>query len=201
MKIKALGIVFLMSTALLIASNSSAFAQDEGPSAEITWAVGLNANFPFLGVSTRFWLDEMTGFEINLAPLPQYDYRPIEPPPRDPDGGNGDEDVPRDVYIDEPTGPNRLDVHLSGRYLRKVSDNNRADFLLSIGPAVTLSFSQINGFSIEEPFLALLGEIEISNWPIERINPVIDYGFALNLRNLYDFRWIAGGIGFHFYFF
>ncbi len=48
--------------------------------------------------------------------------------------------------------------------------------------------------------LAVLGEIEISDWPIERVYPVIDYGFALNLQNLYDFRWVAGGIGFHFYF-
>lgn len=182
-----------------MAPNTNVIAQEDSPSAEITWAVGLNANFPFLGVSARFWLNELTGFELNLAPIPGYDYKPY-PEPRDPE--NPEENVPlRPIEFEEPTGPNRLDVHISARVLRKVSDNERADFLLTIGPSVILGFSQENGFSVEDPFIALLGEIEISDWPIARINPVIDYGFALNLRNLFDFRWIAGGIGFHFYFF
>ncbi len=169
-------------------------ASEESAQAQITWSIGLNANFPFLGVSLRYWLDATRGFEINLAPIPGYDYPPYIPP--DPERPEKPESP---VYY-EPTGPNKLEVHFSSRILYKVSDNDRADFLLTIGPSAVFQVSELSGFTLQDPFIGILGEIEISNWPIERVHPSVDYGFALNLKNLYDFRWIAGGIGFHFYF-
>lgn len=150
-----------------------------------TWAVGIHANFPFLGISFRYWLNDTMGIELNLAPIPNCEYpeppEEFEPPP-------------------QPECPNSLELHLSSRWLLKVSDNPRADFYLTGGPSLTLKFTRKRPVEVEASMLALLGEIEITNWPIERLNPVIDYGFALNLQNLYDFRWIAGGVGFHFYF-
>jgi len=156
------------------------------------WGMGINANFPFLGVSLRYWLSNTVGLELNLAPIPATDYPDMPPPSSD------HQQLP--PQRKEPAGPNRLDLHLSGRMLLKISDNPRANFYLTGGPALTLQLSQSQGPQLTRPFVALLGEIEISDWPIERVMPVIDYGFALNLQNFYDFRWIAGGIGFHFYF-
>ncbi len=137
------------------------------------------------------------GIEINLAPIPRCEYEPV-PPPR-PESGE-EPPPPEKLQPREPECPNSLELHLSTRGLMKVSDNPRADFYVTAGPSFTLRFTQGKPMETESSMLAVLGEIEISDWPIERVYPVIDYGFAVNLQNLYDFRWIAGGIGFHFYF-
>jgi hypothetical protein len=194
---RSLWIVGLLFIAISACPALIVFGEEASPAdakASITWSIGLNANFPFLGVSIRYWLDETWGLEFNLAPIPGYDYPPYVPP----EPGKPEEPARPQQEL---TGPNKLDLHVSGRFLFKVSDNPRADFYFTIGPSAILQFSQLSGFSLREPFIGILGEIEISNWPIDRINPVVDYGFALNVQNLYDFRWIAGGVGFHFYFF
>ena len=162
-----------------------------------SWAVGIHANFPFLGISFRYWINESTGIELNLAPIPtcEFDYGEKMPPPEQEPG-----EEPPPPPREEPSCPNALDLHLSARGLFKVSDNPRADFYVTAGPSFTLKFVQGEPMRVERSMLAVLGEIEISDWPIERVYPVIDYGFAINLQNLYDFRWIAGGVGFHFYF-
>lgn len=194
--------VFL-ALALALSAAGPAFAQDDAGPQGIeggSWALGINANFPFLGISFRYWLNESTGIEINLAPIPtcEFDY---ERGPKPEPGGDGEPPPPEDFQPPErPKCPNSLQLHISGRGLFKVSDNPRADFFLTAGPAFTLKFTQDQPMVIERSMLSVLGEIEISDWPIERVNPVIDYGFAINLQNLYDFRWIAGGVGFHFYF-
>jgi hypothetical protein len=192
----------LLAPALALSAAGPAFAQDDASPQEIeggVWALGIHANFPFLGISFRYWLNESTGIEINLAPIPTCDYpEPDRVPPPEP----GEEPPPPEKIepMERMECPNALDLHISGRGLFKVSDNPRADFFLTAGPAFTLKFTQDQPMVIERSMLAVLGEIEISDWPIERVNPVIDYGFAINLQNLYDFRWIAGGVGFHFYF-
>lgn len=189
----------LVLSAKLAWNYSGEYASAAGPQlpdsqtqADKLWGMGINANFPFLGVSLRYWFSNRLGLELNLAPIPVTDY-PSMPPP-----GSNQKQLP--PQREAPSGPNRLDLHLSARLLLKVSDNPRANFYLTGGPALTLQLSQTQGLQLTRPFIALLGEIEISDWPIERVMPVIDYGFALNLQNFYDFRWIAGGIGFHFYF-
>ena len=58
--------------------------QEEGPAGR-TWAVGLHANFPFLGISFRYWLNDTVGVEINLAPIPRCEYAPA--PPSGPEPG------------------------------------------------------------------------------------------------------------------
>ena len=190
--------------ALTLSAAGPAFAQDDTSLPETeggVWALGINANFPFLGISFRYWLNESTGIEINLAPIPTCDYPDRTRVPKPEPDGDGEPPPPEDFEPPEmPKCPNSLQLHLSGRGLFKVSDNPRADFFIAAGPALTLKFTQEQPMIVERFMLSVLGEIEISDWPIERVNPVIDYGFALNLKNLYDFRWIAGGVGFHFYF-
>jgi len=180
----------LLTLAVPVFSQEEEGSTDEEIPLRI-WAVGIHANLPFLGISFRHWLSDTMGLELNLAPIPGCEYpEPVRPP------GPPEEFEPPP----HPECPNSLELHLSGRWLLKVSDNPREDFYLTGGPALTLKFTQGRAVEVEASMFALLGEIEIANWPIERLNPVIDYGFALNLQNLYDFRWIAGGVGFHFYF-
>ncbi|GEM_PF-2988496 len=196
---RSIGLIALALLLLVAATGVPARAQEpEGGAPGGKWAVGIHANFPFLGISFRYWLNEGTGIEFNLAPIPdcEFDYEPRIPPEPEP----GEEPPPPPPVVEPPRCPNALELHLSARGLFKVSDNPRADFYVTGGPSVTLKFAQDKPLRVERSMLAVLGEIEISDWPIERVYPVIDYGFALNLQNLYDFRWIAGGIGFHFYF-
>ena len=199
------GLLIALTLALALAPAQGQAQGDEGAAGAGTggesgraWAVGLHANFPFLGISVRYWLDDSTGLELNLAPIPDCDYGRVrvEVPPPD----EGGEEGPPEPVVEPPRCPNALRLHLSVRGLKRVSDNPRADFYATGGPSVTLTFVEGEPPRLERAMLAVLGEIEISHWPIERVFPVIDYGFALNLQNLYDFRWIAGGVGFHFYF-
>lgn len=189
-----------LAVALLVGTMGvSARPQEEEVSQGEPWAVGIHANFPFLGISFRYWVNETTGVELNLAPIPTCEFEPVRLPPTEP-GERREEPPPPPPEREHPPCPNALNLHLSARGLFKVSDNPRADFYVTAGPSITLKFVQEEPMKVERSMLAILGEIEISDWPIERVFPVVDYGFALNLQNLYDFRWIAGGIGFHFYF-
>jgi len=197
---KTASIGILLAALGVGAAGVPAWSQEpEGDPAGGTWAVGIQANFPFLGISFRYWLSETVGVEVNLAPLPdcEFDYDPWRPPP---EPEPGEEPPLPPPPVEEPTCPNALNLHFSARGLFKVSDNPRADFYVTAGPSFTLKFVQDKPMRAERAMLAVLGEIEISDWPIERVFPVIDYGFSINLLNLYDFRWISGGVGFHFYF-
>jgi hypothetical protein len=188
----------LLSAFVALSLPALSQGREEAPP-ERAWAVGIHANFPFLGISFRYRLSETMGIEINLAPIPTCEYEPVRLPKPEPDGDS--EPPPPEVFEPErPECPNALELYLSARGLLKVSDNLRADFYVTAGPSLMLQFTRDKPMALERSMVAVLGEIEISNWPIERVYPVIDYGFAVNLQNLYDFRWIAGGIGFHFYF-
>lgn len=202
---RAYVVLQVLAVALLVGTRGvPAGAQEEGEGSppEETWAVGIHANFPFLGISFRYWLNENTGLEVNLAPIPtcEFDYGEERPPPEPVPGEEPPPPPPPLSPGEEPSCPNALKLHLSARGLFKGSDNPRADFYVTAGPSFTLKFVRDKPIRVERSMLAVLGEIEISDWPIEQVFPVIDYGFALNLQNLYDFRWIAGGVGFHFYF-
>jgi len=181
-------VLFPSSIPALGASAQGQQHDEDGNEGGRAWAVGLHANFPFLGISVRYWLDDSTGLELNLAPIPDCDYGRVRvemPPPE----GKG----PPEPVVEPPRCPNALRLHLSVRGLKRVSDNPRADFYATGGPSVTLTFVEGEPPRLERAMLAVLGEIEIRHWPIERVFPVVDYGFALNLQNLYDFRWIAQG--------
>ena len=162
---------------------------------ELEWGLGIHANFPFLGISLRHWPNDRLGYELNLAPIPRCDPpAPMEPTePRPPD-------EPRPMPRPEYECPNRLELLVSARGLWQISDNPRADFYITAGPSATIRFGEAASPVLREPFFAVLAEIKVSDWPIERVHPVVDYGFALNLSNVFDFRWIAGGVGFHYAF-
>lgn len=166
-------------------------------SAEPAWALGIHANFPFLGISLRHGPSgqDRVGYELNLAPIPRCDPpEPIEPPEPQPP------DEPRPIERPDYKCPNRLDLLVSGRGLWQISDNPRADFYITGGPSATIRLGDERSPTLKDPFFAVLAEIKIADWPIERVHPVVDYGFALNVSNVFDFRWIAGGVGFHYAF-
>ncbi len=188
----------LFAIALLAGGVAAATAQPadaQRASSEPEWALGIHANFPFLGISLRHWPNDRLGYELNLAPIPRCDPPdPVEPPEP------GPPDEPRPIERPDYECPNRLELLTSARGLWRISDNPRADFYITAGPSATLRFGDENSPTLEEPFFATLAEIKIADWPIERVHPVVDYGFALNLSNVFDFRWIAGGVGFHYAF-
>lgn len=198
MRHPSLGRVWWVASLVAIVVGVGAFSGGAQPDeaetepADARWALGIHANFPFLGISIRNGSDARFGYELNVAPIPQCEPPDPENPSEPPDEGP--------IEGREFECPNRLDLLVSTRGLWRVSDNARADFYLSGGPSATIRFGGAASPALREPFFATLAEIRIANWPIPRVYPVIDYGFALNLTNVFDFRWIAGGIGFHYVF-
>lgn len=133
-----------------------------------TISLGVNFNFPFLGVSVRYWNSDLVGVEFNLAPIPAYEKSAS------------------------------LTIKTSSRILYRLTDYNAANFYINGGPAFTFVLEPGKTPILEKSFLAVLGEIQLNDWPVEHLVPVIDYGYTINLESYYDFRWLSGGVGFHY---
>lgn len=136
--------------------------------------LGVNFNFPFLGVSVRYWVSKTLGLELNLAPIPQQE------------------------KTDQEESNNYLEIKASTRALYRLTNYGTANFYVSGGPALTLKLEPGESPTFQEKYIAILGEIELSDWPVSHLAPVLDYGYTVNLNNLYDLRWLSGGVGFHY---
>lgn len=166
---------------LLFALIGQAGLPDKG------WGVGIQLNYPFTGLSVRFFNAEGIGFELNIFP---------NPTSRDVDG---DQEV------------RRLELTLSGKLLYPVRQDENVNYYFSGGAAITFAFEEeetalTEGIKqptihsgMEGAILSGMGVIEVEGIWLDRLVGTFEYGLTWDLFDPLNFSFLSGGIGAHYY--
>lgn len=166
---------------LLFALIGQAGLPDKG------WGVGIQLNYPFTGLSVRFFNAEGIGFELNIFP---------NPTSRDVDG---DHEV------------RRLELTLSGKLLYPVRQDENVNYYFSGGAAITFAFEEeetalTEGIKqptihsgMEGAILSGMGVIEVEGIWLDRLVGTFEYGLTWDLFDPLNFSFLSGGIGAHYY--
>jgi len=142
------------------------------------WGIGIQLNYPFTGLSVRFFNAEGIGFEVNIFPNPTSRY--VE----------GDNEVPR------------LELTLSGKLLYPVRQDENANYYFSGGAAITFAFEEEETAlteGMEGAILSGMGVIEVEGIWLDRLVGTFEYGLAWDLFDPLNFSFLSGGIGAHYY--
>ena len=151
------------------------------------WGVGIQVNYPFTGLSVRFFNAGGIGFEFNIFP---------NPTSRDVDG---DHEV------------RRLELTLSGKLLYPVRQDENVNYYFSGGAAITFAFEEeetalpegmkqpMIHSGIEGAILSGMGVIEVEGIWLDRLVGTFEYGLTWDLFDPLNFSFLSGGIGMHYY--
>jgi len=82
------------------------------------WGIGIQLNYPFTGLSVRFFNAEGIGFELNIFPNPT------------------------SRYVEDDNEVRRLELTLSGKLLYPVRQDENANYYFSGGAAITFAFEE-----------------------------------------------------------
>jgi len=151
------------------------------------WGIGIQINYPFTGLSVRFFNADGIGFEFNIFPNPTSRY--VE----------GDYEV------------RRLELTLSGKLLYPVRQDENVNYYFSGGAAITFAFEEeetalTEGIKqptihsgIEGAILSGMGVIEVEGIWLDRLVGTFEYGLTWDLFDPLNFSFLSGGIGAHYY--
>ncbi|MCS6902905.1 MAG: hypothetical protein NZO41_01335 [Candidatus Bipolaricaulota bacterium] len=145
-----------------------------------SWGIGVQVGWPFIGLSIRYWVDELLGVEVNFMPMPSWD-------------GAGK--------------VGRLDLNISARALWRLRNNPWIDFYGTGGLAMTLSLLRGEDAQIRAERSAWLVfggfGLEIDNLvfllPFPRMASCAEYGITWNMMDLLDIRLLSGGVCVRYY--
>jgi len=156
------------------------------------WGVGIQLNYPFTGLSVRFFNAEGIGFELNIFPNP----------------------TSRDVKSPEGSESyevRRLELTLSGKLLYPVRQDENVNYYFSGGAAITFAFEEeepalTEGIKqpmihsgMEGAILSGMGVIEVEGIWLDRLVGTFEYGLTWDLFDPLNFSFLSGGIGAHYY--
>jgi len=151
------------------------------------WGVGIQLNYPFTGLSVRFFNADGIGFEFNIFPNP----------------------TSRDVEGNHEV--RRLELTLSGKLLYPVRQDENVNYYFSGGAAITFAFEEeetalTEGIkqptihsSMEGAILSGMGVIEVEGIWLDRLVGTFEYGLTWDLFDPLNFSFLSGGIGAHYY--